>query len=94
MTPTEALACCGCCWLLPHLLYPLLTFISTGAGSETTVAAVITDSDAHRKATTGMDALAHAVEAYTNKTHSTKVENRLVKEAVKLIHQRLIFIYT
>ena len=91
---------------------------TAGAGSETTVAAVITDSKTHRKAaindpflipkyavldpeltvdlppyttaTTGMDALAHAVEAYTNKTYNTKLENKLAKEAVKLIHDNIL----
>ena len=91
---------------------------TAGAGSETTVAAVITDSATHRKAsisdpflipryavldpeltvglpphttaTTGMDALAHAVEAYTNKTYNTRLENRLAKEAVKLIHDNIL----
>ena len=91
---------------------------TAGAGSETTVAAVITDSATHRKAsindpflipkyavldpeltvglspyttaTTGMDALAHAVEAYTNKTYNTKLEDRLAKEAVKLIHDNIL----
>ena len=91
---------------------------TAGAGSETTVAAVITDSVTHRKAaisdpalipryavldpeltvglpphttaTTGMDALAHAVEAYTNKTYNTKLENHLAKEAVRLIHGNIL----
>lgn len=91
---------------------------TAGAGSETTVAAVITDSATHRKAAindpflipkyavldpeltvglppdttaaTGMDALAHAVEAYTNKTYNTKLEDRLAKEAVKLIHDNIL----
>lgn len=90
---------------------------TSGAGSETTVAAVITDSATHHKAaindpflipryalldpeltvglppfttaTTGMDALAHAVESYTNGTYNTKLENRLAKEAVKLIFENL-----
>ena len=94
--------------------WPIPPFVAipttAGAGSETTVAAVITDSKTHRKAaindpflipkyavldpeltvglpphttaTTGMDALAHAVEAYTNKTYNTKLENKLAKEAV------------
>ena len=90
---------------------------TAGAGSETTVAAVITDSATHRKAsindpflipkyavldpeltvglppyttaTTGMDALAHAVEAYTNHTYNTKLENDLAKEAVRLIYENL-----
>ena len=103
-----------------HRFVPTLIAIPTtaGAGSETTVAAVITDSATHRKAaindpflipkyavldpelttglppfttaTTGMDALAHAVEAYTNHTYNTKLENRLAKEAVKLIHDNLL----
>ena len=94
---------------------------TAGAGSETTVAAVITDSATHRKAaindpllipkyavldpeltvglppyttaTTGMDALAHAVEAYTNQTYNTKLENRLAREAVKLIHDNMLIAF-
>ena len=105
--------------------WPIPTFVAipttAGAGSETTVAAVITDSATHRKAaindpflipkyavldpeltkglppyttaTTGMDALAHAVEAYTNKTYNTKLENRLAKEAVKLIHDNILIAF-
>ena len=105
--------------------WPIPTFVAipttAGAGSETTVAAVITDSATHRKAaindpflipkyavldpelttglppyttaTTGMDALAHAVEAYTNKTYNTKQEDRLAKEAVKLIHDNILKAY-
>ena len=98
---------------------PLFAVPTTaGTGSETTIAAVITDSATHRKAaindpflipkyavldpeltvglppyttaTTGMDALAHAVEAYTNKTYNTKLENKLAKEAVKLIHDNIL----
>ena len=101
---------------------PIVPFVAipttAGAGSETTVAAVITDSATHRKAaindpflipkyavldpeltvglspyttaTTGMDALAHAVEAYTNKTYNTKLEDRLAKEAVQLIHDNIL----
>ena len=107
---------------LLKVLWPIPTFVAipttAGAGSETTVAAVITDSATHRKAaindpflipkyavldpeltvglpayttaTTGMDALAHAVEAYTNGTYNTKLENRLAKEAVKLIHDNIL----
>ena len=102
--------------------WPIPPFVAipttAGAGSETTVAAVITDSRTHRKAaindpvlipryavldpeltvrlppyttaTTGMDALAHAVEAYTNKTYNTALENRLAKEAVRLIHDNIL----
>ena len=105
--------------------WPIPTFVAipttAGAGSETTVAAVITDSATHRKAaindpflipryavldpeltvglppyttaTTGMDALAHAVEAYTNHTYNTKLENKLAKEAVKLIHDNILLAF-
>ena len=105
--------------------WPIPTFVAipttAGAGSETTVAAVITDSATHRKAaindpflipkyavldpeltkglppyttaTTGMDALAHAVEAYTNKTYNTKLEDRLAREAVKLIHNNILIAF-
>ena len=106
-----------------HWFIPTFVAIPTtaGAGSETTVAAVITDSATHRKAaindpflipkyavldpeltvglppyttaTTGMDALAHAVEAYTNHTYNTKLENKLAKEAVKLIHVNILIAY-
>ena len=101
-------------WPIP----PLVAIPTTaGAGSETTVAAVITDGATHRKASindpflipryavldpeltvglpprttaaTGMDALAHAVEAYTNGTYNTKLENKLAREAVRLIHGNL-----
>ena len=105
---------------------PIVPFVAipttAGAGSETTVAAVITDAQTHRKAaindpflipryavldpeltvdlppyttaTTGMDALAHAVEAYTNHTYNTQLEDRLAKEAVRLIHDNLLTAYT
>jgi len=106
-----------------HKRIPLFFAVPTtsGTGSETTVAAVITDSKTHRKAsindpsilpkyavldpeltvglpphvtaTTGMDALAHAVEAYTNHTYNTPLENKLAKDAVKLIHDNLVAAY-
>lgn len=94
---------------------------TAGTGSETTVAAVITDSKTHHKAsindpailpkyavldpeltkdlppfitaTTGMDALCHAVEAYTNHTYNTKEEDDRAKEAVKLIYDYLYRAY-
>lgn len=102
---------------------PLFIAIPTtaGTGSETTLAAVITDSNTHHKAsitdpsiipsiavlnpkltlglpphitaTTGMDALCHAVEAYTNQTYNTPLENQMAKEAVQLIHQYLYQAY-
>ena len=83
---------------------------TAGTGSETTIAAVITDSDTHHKyaimdlnlipryavldpeltrelppkvtATTGMDALTHAVEAYTNVNYNTDETIRAAEEAV------------
>ena len=103
-------------------IVPLIAIPTTaGTGSETTVAAVITDPITHRKAAindpflipryaildpeltvglpphttaaTGMDALSHAVEAYTNHTYNTKLENRLAKEAVRLIHDNILRAY-
>jgi len=106
-----------------HKKIPLFFAIPTtsGTGSETTVAAVITDSETHHKAsindpailpkyaildpeltvglppfvtaTTGMDALCHAVEAYTNHTYNTPLEDQLAKDAVKLIHDNLLVAY-
>ncbi len=95
---------------------------TSGTGSETTVAAVITEAATHHKAsindpsilpkyavldpeltmglppfvtaTTGMDALCHAVEAYTNHTYNTKVEDKMAKDAVKLIHDWLYKAYS
>ena len=86
-------------------------------GSETTIAAVITDSQTHHKyammdlhlmpryavldpeltvglpprttATTGMDALTHAIEAYVSWTYNTKESLRLAEEAVQLIFANL-----
>lgn len=94
---------------------------TAGTGSETTVAAVITEAKTKHKAsisdpvlmprtavldpeltkglppfitaTTGMDALCHAVEAYTNWTYLTKLEKKLAKEAVRLIHDNLLKAY-
>lgn len=94
---------------------------TSGTGSETTIAAVITGSETHHKAaindpsltprfavldpeltvglpkqvtaTTGMDALSHAVEAYTNNTYNTYLEKDLAKKAVKLIYDNLYRVY-
>ena len=108
-----------------RVLKPIPPFFAvpttSGTGSETTLAAVITDSVTHRKAsindpflipkyavldpeltvglppyitaTTGMDALCHAVEAYTNHTYNTPVENEMAKKAVKLIYDNLLTAY-
>ena len=94
---------------------------TAGTGSETTVAAVITNSQTKHKAsmndvslmpkyavmdpelttglpphitaTTGMDALCHAVEAYTNNTYNTRKEKKLAEKAVKLIYENLYTAY-
>ena len=101
-----------------HKRLPLLIAVPTtaGTGSETTLAAVITDSEKHHKypindfslipryavldyhetmglprsitATTGMDALTHAVEAYIGGS-TTKETRRMAEEAVHLIYQHL-----
>ncbi|MBR4473823.1 MAG: iron-containing alcohol dehydrogenase [Oscillospiraceae bacterium] len=90
---------------------------TAGTGSETTIAAIITDSDTHHKyaimdphlipkyavldpdltaglppkvtATTGMDALTHAVEAYTNCAYNTDETIRAAEEAVVEIFRYL-----
>ncbi len=90
---------------------------TAGTGSETTLAAVITDSRTHHKASindphlipnyailepgltvglppkitamTGMDALCHAIESYTNHIYNTPLENFLAEEAVRLIYENL-----
>lgn len=101
-----------------HKKLPLLIAVPTtaGTGSETTLAAVITDSEKHHKypindfslipryavldyhetlglpksitATTGMDALTHAVEAYIGGS-TTKETREMAEEAVHLIYQHL-----
>lgn len=95
---------------------------TSGTGSETTIAAVITDSSTHHKASindpalmpkaavldpaltiglppsstasTGFDALCHAVECYTNGKYNTKLENELAEKAVRLIYENLYKAYT
>ena len=97
---------------------PTLIAIPTtaGTGSETTLAAMITDSDTHRKyaimsfpviphyavldatltyslpphltASTGVDALTHAVEAYIGGS-TTKETRRLALEATKLVFENV-----
>lgn len=98
-------------------LPPLFAVPTTaGTGSETTLAAVITDSKTHEKyaindphliphfalldpyytkslpagltASTGMDALTHAVEAYIGQSN-TKETRRSAEQAVKLIFENL-----
>ncbi len=101
---------------------PLLIAVPTtaGTGSETTLAAVITDSKTHHKypindfsliphyavldykmtlslpkeitATTGMDALTHAVEAYIGKSRTPQTK-RMSIQAVCLIHDNLKLCY-
>lgn len=103
----------------------LPTFIAipttAGTGSETTLAAMITDSVTHHKyaimsfpliphyavldatltyslpphltATTGMDALTHAVEAYIGRS-TTKETRRLAMEATKLVFENVYTAYS
>ncbi len=101
-----------------HKKIPLLFAIPTtaGTGSETTLAAVITDEKTHYKypindfslipkyavldskmtvslpksltATTGMDALTHAVEAYIGGS-TTKYTRKMAVKAVKLIAENI-----
>ena len=103
----------------------LPTFIAipttAGTGSETTLAAMITDSVTHHKyaimsfpviphyavldasltyslppyltATTGMDALTHAVEAYIGRS-TTKETRRLALEATKLVFDNVYIAYS
>ena len=98
---------------------PLFIAVPTtaGTGSETTVAAVVTDDATHRKyaindpvlcpdyaiidpsltislppgltASTGMDALTHAVEAYLNTAYHKKETARLAEESVTAIMEYL-----
>ena len=94
---------------------------TSGTGTETTVAAVITEAATHHKAsindtailpkqavldpeltvglspfttaTTGMDALCHAVECYTNYTYCTPLEKEYARKAVRLIYDNLYTAY-
>lgn len=97
---------------------PLIAIPTTaGTGSETTIAALVTDSKTRHKsaimdlhliplyavldpeltvglpphitASTGMDALTHAVEAYLCWTYSTKESTRFAEEAVAIIFKYL-----
>ncbi len=99
-------------------LYAIPT--TAGSGSETTIAAVVSDSVTHEKypindlslipryavldakltaalppqttATTGMDALTHAVEAYIGRSNTKKTKER-AEQAVKLIFDNLFTAY-
>ncbi len=103
-------------------LLPCLIAIPTtaGTGSETTLAAVVTDDKTHTKfavndfsliphyalldanltlglnskitATTGMDALTHAIEAYIGRS-TTKQTRAASLEAIKLIYQNIEKVY-
>ncbi len=101
--------------LFPPKLYACPT--TAGTGSETTIAAVITDPDTHNKfpimdpfirahyavldpeltlglpkpvtSTTGMDAMTHAIEGYTNIWYNNKKFNDYGLKAIKLIFENL-----
>lgn len=105
-----------------HKKIPTIFAVPTtaGTGSETTVAAVVTNYQTHHKyaiqdpcliphyaildpeltvglpphitSTTGMDALTHAVEAYTNR-FAPKYTDRLAEKAVVLIFKNLKLAY-
>jgi alcohol dehydrogenase class IV len=94
---------------------------TAGTGSETTIAALITDTETHHKyaimdlsiipryaildsdltvglppaitATTGMDALTHAVEAYLCWTYNTRESIQFALDAVKIIFENLEKVY-
>ena len=94
---------------------------TSGTGSETTIAAVITEAKTHHKASindprlipafavldpnltlslpprttaeTGLDALCHAVEAYTNNTYNTPLEKDMAEKSVRLIYENLYTAY-
>ena len=103
-------------------LPPLFAIPTTaGTGSETTIAAVITDSRTHEKyaindmaliphyavldplvtvglpphitATTGIDALTHAIEAYIGRSN-TKETKDLSRQAVKLVFENVYEAYS
>lgn len=110
---------------LLKVLKPIPTIFAVpttaGTGSETTIAAVITEDETHHKAsindfnlvpryavldpeltvglpprttaTTGMDALCHAVEAYTNHLYNSELENEMCRKSVKLIYDNLYAAY-
>lgn len=102
-------------------IVPIIAIPTTaGTGSETTIAAVVTDDDTHQKyaitdnclvprysafipeltqtlpasitATTGLDALTHAIESYIGKSN-TKQTKRDALMAIKLIHENLEIAY-
>ncbi len=115
--PNKSVSQLGGMFKVRHKLPPFFVIPTTaGTGSETTVAAVITDSLTHHKfpindtslipyfavldpvltvglpqnitATTGLDALTHAVEAYVGRSNTGNTR-RWAREAVKLVFENL-----
>lgn len=119
--PRQSIAQMGGTLRVRKKLPPFFAVPTTaGSGSETTIAAVVTDRATHHKyavqdlcliphytvldpeltiglpphitSTTGMDALTHAVEAYTN-LFAPKSTDKLAEEAVRLIFENLEKVY-
>ena len=119
--PWQSVSQMGGTLRVPKRIPPLFAVPTTaGTGSETTIAAVVTDRAAHHKyaiqdlclipryavldpeltlglpphitSTTGMDALTHAVEAYTNILAPASTD-RLAEKAVRLIFDNLEKVY-
>ena len=116
--PNKPIEKMGGLFKVMHKLPPFVAVPTTaGTGSETTIAAVITETETHHKyaimdiclvpkyavldpemtrnlpanttATTGMDALTHAVEAYICWTNRTAESDRLAEEATVTIFKYL-----
>ena len=117
-TPVQKLK--GICRVMRRLPFTVAVPTTAGTGSETTLAALVTDRDTHHKftindfaliprvavldaevtrslppritATTGMDALTHAVEAYIGRSTTTSTRADAI-HALELIQANLLRAY-